>query len=79
MKFERVIIKSDFDDSIYYLGYQYIVPRLSGKFIKHIACMIHVDDIEGMFGKDVKQIAESLDPGQHKLLPWPFLSKEQEP
>ena len=57
----QIITRSAFDPDIYHLGYQW--HRSNGKVTKRLACTIHIDDIEGMFGTHIYSLAKRIPVG----------------
>jgi len=66
-EFEQIIMRSEFDEDIYHLGYRWKLS--TGKRATRLACTIHIDDIEGMFGEDAYLKVEEMNPGS-----WEFLT-----
>ena len=63
----RIILRSNYDEDMYHLAYSWRSPN--GKLLKRLACTIHIDDIEGMFGEKTYLTAKDIKPGGWDWMP----------
>jgi len=65
--YERRIMRDEFDNDIFHLGYRWVDDHKHEH--KRLACSVHIDDIEGMFGEESYTLVNELAPGKWEWLP----------